>query len=85
MSNERTGMSRHDGESSERPTVVGRYWLFANHNCYPQGGLCDFRGSFASVEEAVEEVSALGFVYCEGWWHIVDIEKQEVVQDGVWR
>ena len=85
MSNERECISSQGGESPERPTVVGRYWLFANHNYYPQGGLCDFHGSFASVEEAVEEVSSLGLLYCEDWWHIVDIKKQEVIQDGVWR
>jgi hypothetical protein len=68
---------------NKKKIAVGRYWLFAGHKYRPQGGFIDFRQSFASVKEAVEEVSAMAMLYGEGWWHIVDVEKQKVVEDGV--
>lgn len=70
---------------NKKKIAVGRYWLFAGHNYYPRGGMCDFRQSFASIEEAVEEVPVMVMLYGEGWWHIVDIENHEVVKDGVFR
>jgi hypothetical protein len=73
-----------DRPAGKKPRASSwRYWLFAGHQYSPQGGFVDFRQSFASIEEAVEEVSAMELLYGEGWWHIVDIKKQKVIKDGV--
>lgn len=76
---------KQEVQPPEQSAVPYRYWLFACHLHHPHGGFDDFRGCFASVEEAVEGASSIGLLYCRGWWHIVDVVKQEVVKCGVWR
>jgi hypothetical protein len=46
-----------------------RYLLFAGDQYYPSGGWRDFRGSFATSEEAVKHVADWLRV---DWWHVVD-------------
>ncbi len=55
---------------------MNRFFLFAGCDYYPQGGMNDFIGSFASMEAAREAAMNClepGNDQCE-WWHILDIE-----------
>lgn len=44
------------------------YILFAGDQYYPQGGMHDFVGSYATVKEAEAAVKE----YTCDWWHVVD-------------
>jgi hypothetical protein len=56
-----------------------RFLLFAGVAYYPMGGWEDFIDSFDTLEEAV----ACGKLRQQRreWWHVVDLEKGEVVDD----
>lgn len=43
------------------------YMVFAGSNYYPQGGWEDHKGTFDTLEEALECAANAG----EDWWHIV--------------
>jgi hypothetical protein len=42
-----------------------RYLLFCGHNYYPHGGWDDFIGSYDTLEEALEDITA-------EWYHVID-------------
>lgn len=61
-----------------------KYLLFVGGIYYPRGGWEDFRGSFKTKQAAKKAVCK--FVKDRGydafyWWHIVDSEKQEKVEE----
>lgn len=48
-----------------------RYYLFAGMTYYPGQGWEDFRGSFETIEDAVQETVSLNFgMY--SWFQVVD-------------
>lgn len=51
-----------------------RYLLFAFDQYYPRGGWDDFRGSFKTLEEAMEAWDDM----TRDWGQIVDIETEEI-------
>jgi len=53
-----------------------RYALFAGDYYYPSGGWNDFRGSFETVEAAVDAVAPH-----YDWYHVVDLTTGELVKD----
>lgn len=55
------------------------YILFAGDCYYPSGGWGDYRGRFASIEGAK---SYLLEKTDWDWWHIVDEERGEIVEEG---
>lgn len=57
-----------------------QYLLFGGDIYYASGGMHDFRGSFATIDEAraridkrIEQADPLD------WWHIYDIETMKIV------
>lgn len=52
-----------------------KYLLFAGPDYYPAGGWGDFRGDFATPEEAEEYAESLS----QDWHHIVDRDSQKEV------
>lgn len=56
---------------------MNRYWLFAFQNCYPIGGMLDYKGSFNSPQECQNEFIKLG----EPFGHIFDSESKKVIHD----
>lgn len=70
----------------------GQVLLFMGEQYYPNGGWCDFAGSYATVEEAQKRVERGLFTYSDGtvarakWAHIVGIEslKPIAAYDGRW-
>lgn len=53
-----------------------RYLAFAGDQYYPSGGWRDYRGQFATIEDAIAEVAG------KDWWHIVDTAHMNVVRTG---
>ena len=52
-----------------------RYWIFAGDNCYPSGGMEDYKTSYDTVNEC--KVWYAGFThgdYGQHWYHIYDSE-----------
>ena len=54
-----------------------KYYLFAGHRYYPEGGMDDFRGEFESIEDAKRwyednEQLISGDSYIDNWGHVVD-------------
>lgn len=43
-----------DSSTPVQDVVMRRFWLFGGEEYYAAGGCNDFRGSFDSVEEAIE-------------------------------
>jgi hypothetical protein len=61
--------------------IPKRYLLFAGPNYYPQPAWKDFKGTFASVEEAEQHVRSIHIAWVEAdWYQIVDIETLEIVK-----
>ena len=63
---------------------MAKYSLFAGYNYYPSGGMRDFRGQFATIEQAY----ACACDYNEGsefydWYQIVDSETWLWIRSGV--
>lgn len=67
---------------------MNRYFLFAGHNYYPQGGWEDFKGSFSTVNEAhgyeleLYKISIVEASGCGWWWHIVDSTRLSIIEEG---
>lgn len=57
-----------------------RFMLFFGDRYYPQGGMRDFIGSYNTIEEAVEKT--LDQINDYDWFHIYDIETQEIVKEN---
>lgn len=55
-----------------------RYLLFYGDNYYPFGGWEDFKGSFATPDEAMVGLRSSGD--WSDWYHIVDSETGRIVQ-----
>ena len=53
-----------------------RYLVFSGHVYYPEGGWCDFQGSFDYLADAVRY--ARGFKESM-WYHIVDYHEQRIL------
>lgn len=60
----------------KKPVNMNNYLLFAGDIFYPVGGWGDFIGSYSTPEEAKEAVESLAII---NWWHIVDLETEEIV------
>jgi len=60
--------------------MVGRYLLFVCHQYEPEGGWHDFRGSFVTLESA--RSWARHDMHHSNWYHIVDSEAEEIVEEG---
>lgn len=56
-----------------------RYMLFAGDNYYPLGGMEDFVDSFDTIEETFNHPRSSNE---RGWFHIYDLELQEIVKDN---
>jgi hypothetical protein len=61
--------------------MVERYLLFKGDAYYPSGGWHDFKGSFSSIEAAVDHVISLGITSMD-WYHVVDSTTGEIVKQG---
>lgn len=59
-----------------------RYWLFAAECYYASGGMCDFKGAFVTVEEAIENGKSLDRKESIDWWHIFDSQDGKVVAES---
>ena len=63
--------------------IVKRYMVFAGESYYPGGGMIDFKGSFSSLDEAVQimskEAKKSGPHTC--WGHIYDNSKNKIVKE----
>jgi hypothetical protein len=60
------------------------YGLFAGDTYYPGGGMADYRGAFASKEDALSRYNdgdhwADDYVHHWEWGHVVDLNTMEVV------
>lgn len=58
-----------------------RYHLFAGDDYYPLGGWEDWRGAFATIEEAL--VAAADTRRSQDWWHIVDIAEHKIIRKSI--
>jgi len=56
-----------------------RYLLFAGEQYYPGGGWEDYKGTFATLEEAQEAESKESAACGYGWSHIVDTNTMEML------
>lgn len=61
-----------------------RYWLFAGYECYPNGGMRDFIGSYDTVEDAEYALSnyshELDYMHDEfDWFEVLDSKKMKIV------
>lgn len=55
--------------------MFNRYLLFIGDFYYPLGGICDFRGSYETIEEARLNVPPLNVEFSEcDWVQIYDIK-----------
>jgi hypothetical protein len=54
--------------------MTGRYLLFSGAHYYPEGGWYDFRGSFATAEEA--KAAYRPYRFGGEWAHVVDTETE---------
>ena len=61
------------------------YILFAGDYYYPSGGWLDFKGRFLSIESAKNYLLQIKESYPYEWWHIVDEERNEIVEDSYWK
>lgn len=52
-----------------------RFWLFAGLDYYPSAGMCDFYGSFDSLEEGIIEGRKLISEQDLDWLQVFDTEK----------
>ncbi len=52
-----------------------RYLLFSGHDYYPSGGWSDFKGSFATIEDALRANR-------KDWWHIVDMTTGKIIDSS---
>jgi hypothetical protein len=65
---------------------MNRYLLFSGCSFYANGGWIDWKGSYASLEEAtavaariITEEDEDFSVGVDDWWHVVDVETGKVV------
>lgn len=49
---------------------------------YEGYGWCDFKGKFTTLADAVNYVESPNFDSYREWWHVVDMDTLEIVQDG---
>lgn len=65
-----------------------RFMLFVGQSFYANGGFLDFVDSFDSAQEAVDcavsKYDPPDGMFADEWWHVVDIETQQIVakQEG---
>jgi hypothetical protein len=57
-----------------------RYWLFGGQDCYPEGGMGDFRGSFDSLEEAVEAGNSIKCIVGR-FYHVFDSQEFSIAKE----
>lgn len=63
-----------------------RFWLFGGCTYYAEGGLHDFKETFATVGEAVEFATALPeqgahpMASSIEWWHVWDAQEMVIVK-----
>ena len=54
--------------------------LFAGDDYYPEGGAYDFKGSFETVELALEAHNPKEHRYEGGWANIFDLKEEKIVK-----
>jgi hypothetical protein len=52
------------------------YLLFCGDSYYPTGGWNDFKGSYKTLEEAINSSND-----DNDWWHVVSTETWEIMMD----
>lgn len=57
-----------------------RYLLFSGDECYPMGGMNDFKGSFDSIEKF--EYYLIQLDYKPDWYHLFDIVTESIVRQN---
>jgi hypothetical protein len=56
-----------------------RYLLFTGTNYYPKGGARDYKGSFDSIEDAIDNVNQN-----DDWANIFDAQTESIVKNLKW-
>lgn len=57
-----------------------RYWLFGGDVYYASGGMYDFRGTYATLEAAIEAGKhELDKILGLDWFHVWDVETETIV------
>lgn len=54
------------------------FWVFGGSYYYPSGGMGDFVGDFAAIEEALNAAATGNF----DWWDIVYAPTRETLRSG---
>ena len=54
-----------------------KFLLFMGDVYYPSGGWEDFKGAFATIEDARAQIKEQ---WSFEWWHIVDFETKEIIE-----
>jgi len=67
--------------------AANRFLLFAGDYYYAAGGWADFRGSFATLDEARTEAMKTEHRHplskdLETWWQIVDAQTESVIEEN---
>jgi hypothetical protein len=60
--------------------AVKRYLAFAGVNYSKEGGMANFVGDFASIEEAWGEMTSRKGDF--DWFHVYDVEERIIVSKG---
>lgn len=68
-------------------STAGRYWVFAGQVYYAEGGMQDFRGSYATADEAEKEMRSLlsspdALDSMAGWAHVLDVNEGLIILMG---
>jgi len=64
-----------------------KYLLFCGNDYYPRGGARDFKGSFATLEDAIEAHDPHEYDYDGGWANIFNLDSQKIEKyfdRGLW-
>ena len=59
-----------------------RYWLFTSESYYPGGGMCDFKQSCVTVEEAICLARGMESDDSIDWWHVFDSNEGRIVAES---
>ena len=71
----------------KREARMKQILLFAGNDYYPEGGAYDFKGSFETVELALQAHNPKEHRYEGGWANIFDLKEEKIVKQfsrGTW-
>jgi len=57
---------------------LSKFLVFCGDNYYPSGGWEEFKGSFGTLEDAINFLLDLNY----NWYHIVNLESESIVKSG---